>query len=107
MVGSAIVRQLVSLGQSEQSICIRTHAQLDLTDQVSVRNFFAKEQPDQVYLAAAKVGGIHASNTYPAQFIYQNLMMQANVIDAAFNAGEEAVVLGSSCIYSPRWPRSP
>ena len=86
MVGSAIVRQLVSQGHPAEHIVTRTHAQLELTNQAAVREFFAHEKPDHVYLAAAKVGGIHANNTYPAEFIYQNLMVQANVIDAAFKA---------------------
>lgn len=98
MVGSAIVRQLKALGQSH--IVTRSHAELDLTDQTAVRAFFATERPDQVYLAAAKVGGIHANNTYPAQFIYENLMVEANVIDAAFRSGvKKLLFLGSSCIY--------
>ncbi|MEI7784017.1 MAG: GDP-L-fucose synthase [Betaproteobacteria bacterium] len=98
MVGSAIVRALAA--QEQTQILTRTHAELDLTEQSAVRNFFALEKPDQVYLAAAKVGGIHANNTYPAEFIYQNLMMQANVIDAAFQSGvKKLLFLGSSCIY--------
>ena len=98
MVGSAIVRALAVQGQAR--IITRTHAELDLTDQAAVRQFFAQEKPDQVYLAAAKVGGIHANHTYPAEFIYQNLMMQANVIDAAFKSGvQKLLFLGSSCIY--------
>jgi GDP-L-fucose synthase len=98
MVGSAIVRALSAQGQTQ--IVTRTHAELDLTNQAAVRQFFAHEKPDQVYLAAAKVGGIHANNTYPAEFIYQNLMMQANVIDAAFSSGvKKLLFLGSSCIY--------
>lgn len=98
MVGSAIVRQLKTLGQSH--IVTRSHAELDLIDQTAVRAFFATERPDQVYLAAAKVGGIHANNTYPAQFIYENLMVEANVIDAAFRSGvKKLLFLGSSCIY--------
>ncbi len=98
MVGSAIVRALAAQGQAR--IITRTHAELDLTDQAAVRQFFAQERPDQVYLAAAKVGGIHANHTYPAEFIYQNLMMQANVIDAAFKSGvKKLLFLGSSCIY--------
>lgn len=101
MVGSAIMRQLQAAGH--KNIVTRTHAELDLTDQAAVREFFATEKPDQVYLAAAKVGGIHANNTYPAEFIYQNLMIQANVIDAAFQNGvKKLLFLGSSCIY----PRS-
>lgn len=98
MVGSAIVRTLQQQGQPR--IVTRTHAELDLTDQAAVRNFFEIEKPDQVYLAAAKVGGIHANNTYPAEFIYQNLMIEANVIDAAFRHGvTKLLFLGSSCIY--------
>ncbi len=98
MVGSAIVRILQSQGQD--NIVARTHAELDLTNQQSVQEFFAKEKPDQVYLAAAKVGGIYANNTYPAEFIYENLMVQANVINAAFRSGvKKLLFLGSSCIY--------
>jgi len=100
MVGSAIVRHLLANGQPAKRIVTRTHAELDLTNQAAVNAFFAEEKPDQVYLAAAKVGGIHANNTYPAEFIYQNLMMQANVIDAAFRNGvQKLLFLGSSCIY--------
>jgi GDP-L-fucose synthase len=98
MVGSAIVRTLQAAGHS--NLVTRTHAELDLTDQAAVRAFFASEKPDHVYLAAAKVGGIHANNTYPAEFIYQNLMMEANVVDAAFRSGvKKLLFLGSSCIY--------
>jgi GDP-L-fucose synthase len=100
MVGSAIVRQLLAQDHPVERIVTRTHAELDLTDQAAVRSFFETEKPDQVYLAAAKVGGIHANNVYPAEFIYQNLMMQANVIDAAFRHGVlKLLFLGSSCIY--------
>ena len=100
MVGSAIVRQLLSQGKPAERIVTRTHAELDLKNQAAVYAFFADEMPDQVYLAAAKVGGIHANNTYPAEFIYQNLMMQANVIDAAFRNGvQKLLFLGSSCVY--------
>lgn len=100
MVGSAIVRQLLVQGHPADRILTRTRAELDLADQASVRAFFAIEKPDQVYLAAAKVGGIYANNTYPAEFIYQNLMMQANVVDAAFRNGvQKLLFLGSSCIY--------
>jgi GDP-L-fucose synthase len=78
----------------------RTHAELDLTNQQAVQNFFQEEKPDQVYLAAAKVGGIYANNTYPAEFIYQNLMIEANVISQAFEVGvKKLLFLGSSCIY--------
>lgn len=98
MVGSAIIRTLKSQGQT--NIVTRTHAELDLTDQAAVRAFFETETPDQVYLAAAKVGGIHANNTYPAEFIYQNLMIEANIIDAACRNGvKKLLFLGSSCIY--------
>ncbi len=98
MVGSAIVRNLQADGFN--NIVVRTHAELDLTNQEAVNHFFKKEQPDQVYLAAAKVGGIHANNTYPAEFIYQNLMMEANVIHAAWKHGvQKLLFLGSSCIY--------
>jgi GDP-L-fucose synthase len=100
MVGAAIVRQLLSQGHSSLRLITRTHEELDLTDQALVRDFFASEKPDQVYLAAAKVGGIHANNTYPADFIYDNLLIQANVIDAAFQNGvKKLLFLGSSCIY--------
>lgn len=106
MVGSAIVRQLVAQGQDPDRIVGRTHAQLDLTDQAAVRAFFQEEKPDQVYLAAAKVGGIHANNAYPAEFIYDNLMVQANVIDAAFRNGvKKLLFLGSSCIYPKLAPQ--
>ena len=100
MVGSAIVRHLRAGGLSAGNLLFRTHAELDLTDQVSVRGFFEKEKPDQVYLAAAKVGGIHANNSYPAEFIYQNLMIEANIIHEAWRVGvQKLLFLGSSCIY--------
>jgi GDP-L-fucose synthase len=100
MVGSAIVRYLLALGHPVERIITRTHTELDLTNQTAVNEFFTAEKPDQVYLAAAKVGGIHANNTYPADFIYANLMIQANVIDAAFRHGvQKLLFLGSSCIY--------
>lgn len=106
MVGSAIVRQLVAAGHDPARIVGRTHAEMDLTDQAAVREFFATEKPDQVYLAAARVGGIHANNTYPAEFIYDNLMVQANVIDAAFRTGvRKLLFLGSSCIYPKLAPQ--
>jgi len=105
MVGSAIVRALQK--QGETNIVTRTHAELDLTNQAAVQQFFAQEKPTQVYLSAAKVGGIHANNTYPADFIYQNLMVQANVVDAAFRNGvQKLLFLGSSCIY-PRMATQP
>lgn len=98
MVGSAIVRTLQAQGQN--NIITRMHDELDLTNQTEVRRFFTEEKPNQVYLAAAKVGGIHANNKYPADFIYQNLMIEANVIDAAFQNGvKKLLFLGSSCIY--------
>ena len=98
MVGSAIVKQLNVAGY--QNIVVRTHAELDLTDQASVRDFMQQEQPEQVVLAAAKVGGIHANNVYPAEFIYQNLMMEANIVHQAWAAGcQKLLFLGSSCIY--------
>ena len=98
MVGSAIVRHLIAT--ENKHIITRTHAELDLTDQTKVNDFFKSERPDQVYLAAAKVGGIYANNTYPADFIYQNLMMEANVINAAWkNKVNKLLFLGSSCIY--------
>ncbi len=107
MVGGSLVRALLAQGHSASHIVTRTHAELDLTDQAAVRSFFAREKPDQVYLAAAKVGGIHANNTYPADFIYQNLMIEANVIEAAFRNGvRKLLFLGSSCIY-PRLALQP
>ena len=105
MVGSAIVRVLRQ--QAGVDVVTRTRQELDLTNQAAVRAFFAAEKPDQVYMAAAKVGGIHANNTYPAEFIYENLMVQANVVDAAFHNGvKKLLFLGSSCIY-PRMAPQP
>ncbi len=104
MVGSAIRRSLERQGQVNILAC--THDELDLTNQLAVRSFFDQVQPDQVFLAAAKVGGIYANNTYPAEFIYQNLMIEANVIDAAFNSGVKKILfLGSSCIYPKLAPQ--
>jgi GDP-L-fucose synthase len=104
MVGSAIVRTLQHQGQS--NIVTRTHADLNLTSQAAVNAFFAAERPDKVYLAAAKVGGIHANNTYPAEFIYENLMVEANVIHAAHLHGvQKLLFLGSSCIYPKLAPQ--
>jgi GDP-L-fucose synthase len=104
MVGSAIVRNLQA--KDYQNIVTRTHAELDLTNQAAVKSFFESEKPDQVYLAAAKVGGIYANNTYPAEFIYQNLMMEANVIHQAFENGvKKLLFLGSSCIYPKLAPQ--
>jgi GDP-L-fucose synthase len=107
MVGSAIVRTLMQQGVPASSLITRTHAELDLCNQADVQAFFAQEKPTQVYLAAAKVGGIHANNTYPADFIYDNLMVQANVIHAAHIYGvQKLLFLGSSCIY-PRMASQP
>ena len=104
MVGSAIARQLRAAG--ETNIVTRTHAELDLTDQLAVRDFMKAERPDVVILAAAKVGGIHANNTYPADFIYENLMIECNVIHEAFAAGVKKLLqLGSSCIYPKAVPQ--
>jgi len=104
MVGSAIVRSLNAQGQ--QQILTRTHAELDLTNQSAVEKFFQTEKPDQVYLAAGKVGGIYANNTCPADFIYQNLMIEANVIHQAFKSGvQKLLFLGSSCIYPKMAPQ--
>jgi GDP-L-fucose synthase len=104
MVGSAIARHIQAKGFN--NIITRTHAELDLTNQQAVKEFFQNEKPDQVYLAAAKVGGIHANNTYPAEFIYQNLMVEANVIHQAFQAGvRKLLFLGSSCIYPKMAPQ--
>lgn len=105
MVGSAIARRLHALGH--ENILTATHAELDLTDQAAVRAFFGAHHVDHVVLAAAKVGGIHANHTYPADFIYDNLMIQANVIHAAHTAGvQHLLFLGSSCIY-PRLAPQP
>ncbi|MGO6840434.1 NAD-dependent epimerase/dehydratase family protein [Rhizobium leguminosarum] len=104
MVGSAIVRGLEASGYT--TVLTRTHAELDLTNQVDVRSFFTSEKPDFVFMAAAKVGGIHANNTYRADFLYQNLMIEANIVDAAHRAGVERMLfLGSSCIYPRDCPQ--
>ena len=104
MVGSAIVRNLREKGY--QNIVGCTHAELDLTNQAAVQSFFETEKPDQVYLADARVGGIHANNTYPAEFIYDNLMVQNNVIHQAFLSGvKKLLFLGSSCIYPKLAPQ--
>jgi len=98
LVGSAIVRQLESRGFT--NLIMRTHKELDLTNQAQVKNFFTQEGPDYVILASAKVGGIHANNTYPADFIYQNIMIEANVINSAYeNKVKRLLFLGSTCIY--------
>lgn len=105
LVGSAILRRLHA--QGFENLLTRTSAELDLSDQVAVRDFFAAERPDYVFLAAARVGGIHANNEYPADFIYQNLMIEANVIESARLAGvEKLLFLGSTCIY-PKLAQQP
>jgi GDP-L-fucose synthase len=105
LVGSAIVRSLKRRGY--HNIVTRSHTELELTDQARVRDFFASEKIDEVYLAAARVGGIHANNTYPAEFIYENLVVQANVIHEAWRSGiKRLLFLGSSCIY-PRLAEQP
>ena len=105
LVGSAIVRQLKSRGFS--NLLVRTHKDLDLTNQAQVKKFFEQEKPDYVILAAAKVGGIYANNTYPADFIYQNIMIEANVINSAYqNNVKRLLFLGSSCIY-PKETKQP
>jgi len=98
LVGSAIVRQLKSRGFV--NLLMRTHKELDLTNQSAVQDFFKQEKPDYVILAAGKVGGIHANNTYPADFIYLNMMIEANVINSAYeNKVKRLLFLGSTCIY--------
>ena len=105
LAGSAIVRQLEKSGQT--NIVTRTHSALDLINQQKVREFFDAEKPDQVYIAAARVGGIYANNTFPAEFIYENLMVQANVIHEAWRVGVKKILfLGSSCIY-PKFADQP
>src|SRR3989304_8772334 len=104
LVGSAIVRRLRSGGCS--NLLLRPHAELDLLDQQSVDEFFARERPEYVFLAAAKVGGIHANNTYRADFIYQNLMIESNIIHASYRHGvKKLMFLGSSCIYPKHAPQ--
>ncbi len=108
MVGAAILRQLQDRRAAGEALSIvtRTHAELDLTDQSAVRHFMETERPDVVVLAAAKVGGIHANNTYPADFIYENLMIECNVIHQAFSVGVQRLLqLGSSCIYPKAVPQ--
>lgn len=104
LVGSAIVRKLKAEGYD--NLLLRTHAELDLTSQAAVNDFFAAERPEYVFLAAAKVGGIHANATYPADFIRDNLQIQTNVIDAAYRNGcKKLLFLGSSCIYPKMCPQ--
>lgn len=98
MVGSALVRQLSN--NKENILLLSPRSELDLSDLKSVKSFIQKNEPDQIYLAAAKVGGIHANNTYPAEFIAENLVIQSNIINAAYDAGiKKLLFLGSSCIY--------
>ena len=105
MVGSAIVRELGRFAPSAQ-IIVRTHAELDLLNQAQVFDFLRVEKPDYLFIAAAKVGGIHANNTYRAQFIYENLMIEANLIHGAYQAGlRNLMFLGSSCIYPRDCPQ--
>jgi len=104
LVGSALMRNLVAQGY--KNIITRTHAELDLTNQADARAFFETEQPEYVFLAAAKVGGIVSNNTYPAEFIYRNLMIQTNVINSAYEFGVKRLLfLGSSCIYPRDCPQ--
>ncbi|MEO7478183.1 MAG: GDP-L-fucose synthase [Lysobacteraceae bacterium] len=104
LVGSAIVRRLQAVGA--HNLILRTHQQLDLTDQAQVEHFFATEQPEYVFLAAAKVGGIHANDTYPAEFLRENLAIQTNVIHSAWKHGAKKLLfLGSSCIYPRDCPQ--
>ncbi len=104
MVGSALLRRLSSGGYKK--IITRSHGELDLTAQSAVMDFLNREQPDYIFLAAAKVGGIHANNTFRAEFIYQNLMIEANIIHAAYAAGiDKLMFLGSSCIYPRECPQ--
>ena len=98
LVGSAIVRDL--RGKGYTNLLLRTHAELDLTNQAATEAFFAESKPEYVFLAAAKVGGIQANNMYPAQFIRDNLVIQSNIIHAAYlNHVKRLLFLGSSCIY--------
>ena len=104
MVGSAIVKELNKI--DDVCLVLRNRAELNLLDQQAVKNFFEKEKPDQVYLASAKVGGIHANNTFPAEFIYQNLVIQSNIVHSAFLSGvTKLLFLGSSCIYPKHAPQ--
>ena len=104
MVGSAIVRKLSSLGYT--NVVTRTHAEVDLVSQQAVKDFLGQEKPDYIFMAAAKVGGIHANNTLRAEFLYQNLMIETNVVHAAWQAGVNRMLfLGSSCIYPRDCPQ--
>src|SRR5690606_23495533 len=104
MVGSALVRRLRSGGYT--NLLLRTRAELDLLDQAAVRTFLREHRPDYIYVAAAKVGGIHANNTYRAEFIYQNLVIETNLVHGAYEAGvRDLMFLGSSCIYPRDCPQ--
>lgn len=104
LVGSALIRQLKSRGYN--NLLLRTHAELELRDQAAVQSFFAAEKPEYVLLAAAKVGGIHANNTYPAEFIHDNLVIQSNIIHSAWQHNVTRLLfLGSSCIYPKSCPQ--
>ncbi|MGB9940431.1 GDP-L-fucose synthase [Methanosarcina sp.] len=104
LVGSAITKKLISKGYN--NLVFRTHKELDLTDQQTVNEFFKSEKPEYVFLAAAKVGGILANSTYPAQFVYENLMIEANIIHASYTYGvKKLLFLGSSCIYPKLAPQ--
>jgi GDP-L-fucose synthase len=104
MVGSALIR---ILKKKKAHLIVKDRKELDLTNQAKVQDFFKREKPDQVYLAAAKVGGIYANNTYPAEFIYENLIIEANIIHSAFLSGvKKLIFLGSSCIY-PKFANQP
>jgi len=106
LVGSAIVKRLIDMGHDRKDIITRSHALLDLTDQFAVRQFFATQKIDEVYLAAAKVGGIVGNNTFPADFIYKNIMIQANVINSAYENGvKKLLMLGSTCVYPKLAPQ--
>ena len=107
MVGSAIIRKLLNLNYKQENIITADRNELDLTNQLDVFNFLKENKPNEIYLAAAKVGGIHSNNTYPADFIYQNLMVQCNLIHGSYLSGiKKLLFLGSSCIY-PRLAKQP
>jgi hypothetical protein len=107
LVGSTIIKQLILNGVDPSFIIVRTHKELDLTNQQATNEFFKKEKPDQVYFAAAKVGGVHSNNEYPAEFIYKNLMIQTNTINAAHENGvNKLLMIGSTCVY-PKFASNP
>ncbi len=104
LVGSAILRQLQARGYTK--LITQSHAELDLTDQKAVQDFYLKFQPEYVFIAAAKVGGIHSNNTYPSDFIYRNLMIESNLIHGAYQHGvKKLLFLGSTCIYPKLAPQ--